>query len=405
MALTSLHALRCYHCQPCAGFIPHVALASFPSSRWHCPQHHKLASAKPQRSRDTSVCMALLSWSSSLPMASSPYPASLHCDLAFDGPANAALASLLVLCWRPCPHCAGVIANIVLLSLPALHQRHCPYCMDAFALIALALLPPLLSRYRQHCELASAQSQNSCNMRWHHCQHCTVLVAGVALASMPLLCGCLCPCHTGVVALVTSTLPPASQSGICPVMTQLQHIAGEAFLLRSSLSPVALSLVTVPGVGPQQFGLQRSGQGSNGIFLAWHWRSCPHCTGVIASIKLSLLPALCRHCCRVGLQRSGRCSAGVCRRCTGILPALRWHHCQHCAVVIDASVVPALLPLARGCLCPHCVPLVVMFPLTPSSPYLASLPYPVSSTPILCFLSPVSLGASLASDSVSNLRS
>ncbi len=87
-------------------------------------------------------------------------------------------------------------------------------------------------------------------------------------------------------------------------------------------------------------------------FLALRWCPCPHRTGIIASIKLSLLPALRRHCCRVGLRRSGWCRAGVCRRCAGVSPALCWRHCQHCAVVLVAGVLPASLPLSRGCFCP-----------------------------------------------------
>jgi hypothetical protein len=85
--------------------------------------------------------MALLLWSSFLPVASSLYPALFHSNFAFDGPADAVLASLPALCWRPWPHCAGVIANIALLLLPALHRHHCSCCPGAFALVTLALLP------------------------------------------------------------------------------------------------------------------------------------------------------------------------------------------------------------------------------------------------------------------------
>jgi hypothetical protein len=129
------------------------------------------------------------------------------------------------------------------------------------------------------------------------------------------------------------------------------------------------------------------------FFSALLWCPCLHCTGVIASIKLSLLLALRRHCCRVGPQRSGWYSTGVCRRCAGVLPALRWHHCQHRAAVVVASIMPALSPLVHGYLCPHCAPLVVAFALPPSLLYMAFLPYPVSSTPVLHFLSPDALAA------------
>jgi hypothetical protein len=125
--------------------------------------------------------------------------------------------------------------------------------------------------------------------------------------------------------------------------------------------------------------------------LALRWCPHPHRTGVIVSIKLSLLPALRRCCCRVGLQRSGQYSAGVCWHCAGVSSALSWHHCQHCAVVIVAGIAPALLPSVHGHLCPHPAPLVVAFTLPPSLPYVASLPYPVSSTPLIRFLSPDAL--------------
>jgi hypothetical protein len=138
--LGSLQALRCCLCWHCAGIVTNIALASLPLLCWHHPQHCKLASAQPRHSHDTSVCVALLLWSSSLPMASLPYLASFHGDFASDGPADTALVSLPALCWRPWPYCTGIITNIALLTLPALHRHHCPCCMGAFALIKLALL-------------------------------------------------------------------------------------------------------------------------------------------------------------------------------------------------------------------------------------------------------------------------
>jgi hypothetical protein len=103
-------------------------------------------------------------------------------------------------------------------------------------------------------------------------------------------------------------------------------------------------------------------------FLALHWCPCPHCTGVIASIKLSLLPTLCQHCCRVGIQRSSWCHAGVCRQCARVLPASCWRHCQHRAVVLVAGVAPASSPLSRGCFCPWQAGIValVAFALPPA---------------------------------------
>jgi hypothetical protein len=76
---------------------------------------------------------------------------SLHGDLACNGPAKAALASLPELHWHPCPHVAGIIASF-----------------------ALSLL---------------------------------------------------CPCLAGIDGLVAPALPPASQTGVCPVPTQLGHIS------------------------------------------------------------------------------------------------------------------------------------------------------------------------------------
>jgi hypothetical protein len=174
----------------------------------------------------------LLSWSSSLPVASLPYLASLHNPFASDGPAEAVGVSLLVLCLRPWLHCASIINNIALLLLLVLRQHHFPCCVGAFVLVTLPLSPTLPLRCRQHCELASAQAQSSCIMCWHHRQHCALVVADVAPAPPPSLCRCLCPGCSGVAALGTPVLPPASQTGICPVMTQLRPVVGEVSLSR-----------------------------------------------------------------------------------------------------------------------------------------------------------------------------
>jgi hypothetical protein len=388
IALASLQALRCCCYRCCAGIVTHVALASLPSLCWLCSQHCKLASAQPRGSHDTFVCMASSSWSLSLPVASLPYPALFHGDLAFDGLADAALAS--------CRHCADVLARIVPASLPALRCCCCRHCIGVIALAAQAPLPLLrwhccprcLLRCRQHCKLASAQSRSSRNTCWHHCQHCAVVVAGVAPTLLPSLRRHLCPHCAGVVPLITPTLPPASQTGACPVMTQLQHLASEALLSRSLLLPMALLLYPAlvhsnrpSTVWPRQ----------RWLFLALRWRPHPHCTGIIASVELSLLPVLRPHCCQIGLRRSGQCSAGVCRRCAGVSPALRWGHCQVCAVVIVAGVGPALSPLAHRHLHPHRGLLVVAFALPPSSPYVASSLYLVLSMPVLRFLTPDTL--------------
>jgi hypothetical protein len=83
--------------------------------------------------------------------------------LAFDGPADAALASLSALRWDPCRHHAGIIVSIALSLLLVPHQRGCPCCADIITLIALALSPLLHPHCRQHPELAFAQSQCSRN--------------------------------------------------------------------------------------------------------------------------------------------------------------------------------------------------------------------------------------------------
>ncbi len=102
------------------------------------------------------MCVALLSWSSSLPEVSLPYLALFHGDLASDGPADVVLVSLLALCWHPWPHCASVITNIALLLLLVLHQHHCPRCVGTFSLVALVSLPLSPLRCCQHHKLVSA---------------------------------------------------------------------------------------------------------------------------------------------------------------------------------------------------------------------------------------------------------
>jgi hypothetical protein len=268
-------------CQHRAVDVASITPASLPLSRGRlCPCFAGVAAlgtpASPSASQ-TCICPvmmqsqhnvgeALLWCSSLLPVASSLYPAFAHSNLAFDGLAKAAMAffwrcagvlariTLASLpasscpCCRRCtsivaelafegpagaalaftgitlafhPHCADIIASIVLLSLlPALRLRHRPHHMGAFALVALASLPSLPLRHRQHRELASAQSQSSRNTRWYHCQHRAIVVASVAQASLPLLHGRLCPCPAGVAALGIPALLPASQTGLRPVMMQ-----------------------------------------------------------------------------------------------------------------------------------------------------------------------------------------
>ena len=333
-------------------------MASLPSLLWHGSHHCKLASAQPRHSRDTSVCVASLSWSLSLPLASLPYLASFHGHFASDGPADAALVSLLALCLHPWLYCAGVITNIMLLLLPVLRRHHFPCCVGAFVLAALASLPSLSSRCRQHCKLASAQAQSSRNMHWHHCQYHALVVANVAPAPSPLLRRCLCPGRAGITALGTPTLPPASQTGICLVMMQLRPVVGEVLLLRSMLSPVALSLY--PELAHSDFCLRRSGQGSNGILSSLSRCPCLYCTGVIASVTLFSMLALRRRCCRVSLQ--GTAGAAQAFASVALAPAYCYHRCQHRAFVHVTGIVSAslpccgaLFPLSHRHLCPHCL--------------------------------------------------
>ncbi len=356
VTLASLQALRC-QCQHCAGIVTNVALTSLPSLRWHCPQHRKLAYAQPRHSRDTSMCMVALSWSSSLPVASLLYLALLHGDLASDGPSDAALVSLPALCWRPWPYCTGVITNIALSLLPALCRHHCPHCVGTFALIVLALLPLSPLRCHQHCKLASPQSQSSHSTRWHHCQHCTIVVASVATASLPLLRGCVCPCCTSVAALGTPALPTASRTGIWPVMMQLRHVIGEAFLVRSTLLPVALSLYPASAHSDWAFNsLAKAAMAFFGVALvslpALHWHHCQRQAVLVTGVALVLLPSWplkVRPVPRWRLQ-------ALCWRFAHIallsLPALCCCPCHQCCAGVIALVAWALSPLLRCHCCP-----------------------------------------------------
>ncbi len=167
--------------------------------------------------------------------------------LVSNGPANAALVSLLVLRWHPCLHRAGSITSIVLSSSPALRWRHCPRCMGIFALVVLDSSPALHPRYCKQRKLASALSQSkrdmsvyvvlsSCSLllsvvfvaitgaipwqlglhvqpilRWWICRRCTGLLARVALASLQALHCHLCQRCAGVVTHVALASLPSSR--------------------------------------------------------------------------------------------------------------------------------------------------------------------------------------------------
>ncbi len=293
-----------------------------------------------------------MSWSLSLPVASLPYLAAFRGPFASDSPAEVALVSLPALCLRPWLTC------IALLLLPVLCHHHFPCPVGTFVLVVLALLPSSPLRCRQHCKLASAQAQSSRNMHWHHCQYHALVVANVAPAPSPLLRRCLCPGRAGITALGTPTLPPASQTGICLVMMQLRPVVGEVLLLRSMLSPVALSLY--PELAHSDFCLRRSGQGSNGILSSLSRCPCLYCTGVIASVTLFSMLALRRRCCRVSLQ--GTAGAAQAFASVALAPAYCYHRCQHRAFVHVTGIVSAslpccgaLFPLSHRHLCPHCL--------------------------------------------------
>jgi hypothetical protein len=182
-------------------------------------------------------------------------------------------------CCCCCGRCVGVIALITLEFLP--------YCAGIVALFAFALPPASqtgicpVTKQLQHA-LASLLALRHCCCR-------------VALASSPLSRRHLCPCCAGIAALVMPALMPASQTGICPVMTQLQHVAGEASLLCSSLLPMASLLYLASAHGDLAF---------NGLAKA-----------AMAFFGVALVS----------------------------LPALHWHHCQRGAVFVT-GVVPGLLP-------------------------------------------------------------
>jgi hypothetical protein len=148
------------------GYLPPVALAFLPLLPLALlPAFQTGVCPVPPQSQHVGVCGGI-AVSLSLPMALLPTPASLHGNLAFNGPVNAALASLPALHWRPCPHVAGIIASIALLSLLALHRRCCPRRAGILALVLLASSILLHPRCRQHRELASA-SHNAVATGWY----------------------------------------------------------------------------------------------------------------------------------------------------------------------------------------------------------------------------------------------
>ncbi len=185
IALLLLPALYRHHHPRRVGVFALVVLERCPRctrvatsiAAWRLPRHDAVATrAAVIASRALSSLPALRWRRRHVARASSPllrWHCCPRCTLDFDGPVEAALASLSAWCWRPCPHCAGIIASIALLSLPALRRRCHLVGLQAdtalaFAGVALASLPA------------------SC---WRPCQHCPVIVAGVAPALSPLARG------------------------------------------------------------------------------------------------------------------------------------------------------------------------------------------------------------------------
>jgi hypothetical protein len=136
---------------------------------------------------------------------------------------------------------------------------------------------------------------------WHHCKHCTVIVARVAPALLPLLHGHLFLCLAGIVNLVAPMLLPALQTGVCPVQSSCNTLVYMTLLPFSLSLPVVLLLYLA-------------------LFHSY-WALGQCSAGASAAVALVSLLTCC------------------------------WHHCQHPTVVV-ASIAPVLLPLLHGRLSP-----------------------------------------------------
>jgi hypothetical protein len=166
-------------------------------------------------------------------------------------------------------------------------------------------------------------------------------------------------------------------------MTQSQHIAGEASLSCSSLSPMALLLYPASAHSNLAF---------NGLAkAAMAFFQC--CAGVLTCIALASLPASSCPCCRrfagivAKLAFEGPASAAL--AFAGVVLAFPP---RSAGIIASIVLLLSLLALRRRCrpwragLCLHCAPLVVMFALSLSLPYVVSSPYPLSLMPVLHFL-------------------
>jgi hypothetical protein len=157
------------------GITVSIALASFPSTRWHC-----------------CLCCAGVIVLVTLAFA--------HWQCCLQHIILAELASLPALHWHSCLRCAGV-GIVVVLDVTTLHWRPC-LCTGATARIALVALP---LRWRHLGALASAQVQ--CCNRLLSQSWC---LAGAALASLRATSWCH-PWHWLV-------LPSELHWCLCPIL-------------------------------------------------------------------------------------------------------------------------------------------------------------------------------------------
>jgi hypothetical protein len=144
-------------------------------------------------------------------------------------------------------------------------------------------------------------------------------------------------CHLG-----TPALPPASQTGICSVMT---HVVGKALLLCSTSLPVALLLYLASAHSNLAFnGLAKAA-------MAFFWR----CAGVLARIALASLPASscpCHQCCTsIIAEFAFKGLADAVLAFAGVVLAF----CPHHAGVIASTMLSSLSPVLRRRHCPCCV--------------------------------------------------
>ncbi len=159
-------------------------------------------------------------------------------------------------------------------------------------------------------------------------------------------------CHFGIPAL-----PPASRTGIYPVMMQLRHVVGRASLSRSTSLPMASLLYPA---------LAHSNLAFNGLAkaaMAFFWRCagvfarialghCQHQAVLVASVAPALLlswPSKVRPMPRWHLPALRLCFARI---ALASLPASCCHPCHRRCTGVIALVVWALLPLSRWHLCP-----------------------------------------------------